>query len=334
MGSRLDSWVTSPFPEKAKKNPSTYLLAFFSSLPFILVFLKVGPSSLSSIPSYTMTQIGATNSALILMDQYWRFVTANFVHFNALHLLMNLLGLFALGPLIEEMFDYKKCFFIFFISGTLTFAIFFVLTLIFPHSLMSGLAGGASAGIFGLLGAGVLGAKKTQNNSGLHKILMQNFFQNLILGLIILPLGSTLLHVMGFGLGFFIASFISIGSKAEIKNKKIFSYLFFLSLLSIIFCFTLQGYELKKFPIFIEKESFKTNLYECISTDENKTSIGMNDLTQKMKNCELVLRMGVNHPDKIVARIIELAENTQNSINKEKYVLYYKRINSLLKPRP
>jgi hypothetical protein len=44
--------------------------------------------------------------------------------------------------------------------------------------------------------------------------------------------------------------------------------------------------------------------------------------------------MGVNHPEKIIARIIELAENTQNSINKDKYLLYYKRINSLLKPSP
>ena len=114
MGSRLDSWLTSLLPEKAQKNPATYLLLFLSSFPFLVVFLKLGPSSFASIPGYTMTQIGATNSALILMDQYWRFVTANFVHFNGLHLLMNMLGLFALGPLIEEMFDYKKCFFIFF----------------------------------------------------------------------------------------------------------------------------------------------------------------------------------------------------------------------------
>jgi rhomboid protease GluP len=333
-GSRLDSWLTSLLPEKAQKNPATYLLVFLSSLPFLIVFFKIGPSSLGSIPTYTMTQIGATNSALILMDQYWRFVTANFVHFNALHLLMNILGLFALGPLIEEMFDYKKCFFIFFISGTLTFAVFFVLTLIFPKILISALAGGASAGIFGLLGAGVAGAQKTQKKSELQKLLIKNFFQNLILGLIILPLGSTVLHVLGFGLGFLSAFFIPVGEDSITKNRKIFSYVFFVSLITIFVSFFLQAYELKKYPIVIAKESFKTRLFECVSSEENKTTEVQNALTQKINNCEIILRMGVNHPEKIIARIIELAENTQNSINKDKYVLYYKRINSLLKPSP
>ena len=333
-GSRLDSWVTSLLPQKAQKNPATYLLAFLSSLPFLIVFLKIGPSALSSIPGYTMTQIGATNSALILMDQYWRFITANFVHFNALHLLMNLMGLFALGPLIEEMFDYKKCFFLFFISGTLTFAIFFVLTLFFPNTLMSSLAGGASAGIFGLLGAGVAGAQKMPSKAHLQKLLVKNFIQNLILGLIILPLGSTLLHVLGFGLGFLTAFFIPVGIDSRIKIKKTFSYLFFISFSIIFASFALQAYELKKYPVVIAKESFKSRLYECGSSNESDLKNNSLALNEKIKNCEIILRIGVNHPEKIVARLVELAEINQTTAMKEKYILYYERMNSLLKPSP
>lgn len=334
MGSRMDSWVTAFLPEKAQKNPSTYLLLFLSTFPFLVVFLKLGPSSFLSIPTYTMTQIGATNSALILMDQYWRFVTANFVHFNALHLLMNMLGLFALGPLIEEIFDYKKAFFIFFLSGTLTFAIFFVLTLTFPNILLSALAGGASAGIFGLLGAGVAGAQKKQKKSQLQKILMKNFFQNLILGLIILPLGSTVLHVLGFGLGFLVAFFIPIGPGLKTKNRKVFSYFFFTSLVLILISFFFQARELKKYPILIAAESFKSRLNECASTNLDQESNDSENLKEKIKNCEIVLRIGVNHPEKILARLISLAERNESLLNREQYLLYYRRMSSLLKPSP
>ena len=337
MGSRMDSWVTSLLPDKAQKNPATYLLVFLNILPFLIIFLKLGPSSFLSIPTYTMTQIGATNSALILMNQYWRFVTANFVHFNALHLLMNMLGLLALGPLIEEMFDYKKCFFIFSLSGTLTFAIFFVLTLIFPNILMSSLAGGASAGIFGLLGAGIIGAQKTKTNPGLKKILMKNFFQNLILGLIILPLGSTVLHVLGFGLGFLIAFFIPSSISTNTKKRKAYSYLFFFSFFVIFISFILQAYELKKYPILIANESFKSRLYECLSpnainSENNSESILA--LKEKMKNCEIIIRIGVTHPEKIIGRLIELSEKNSNLLNRDKYTLYFERMNKLLKPSP
>ncbi len=332
MGSRMDSWVTSFLPEKAQKNPATYLLLFLSAFPFIIVFLKLGASSFLSIPTYTMTQIGATNSALILMDQYWRFVTANFVHFNALHLLMNVLGLFALGPLIEEIFDYKKTFLIFFLSGTFTFAIFFVLTLIFPNILLSSLAGGASAGIFGLLGAGVAGAQKKQKKSQLQNILMKNFFQNLLLGLIILPLGSTVLHVLGFGLGYLVAFFIPAGSGLKTKHRKIFSYLFFFSLFSVLISFFLQAKELKQFPILIAAESFKSRLYECASPLTEAQTGDPKNLKEKIKNCEIVLRIGVNHPERILARLIELSEKNEDFLNRKKYILYYQRITSLLKP--
>ncbi|MEI7439999.1 MAG: rhomboid family intramembrane serine protease [bacterium] len=335
MGSRMDSWTTAFLPEKAQKNPATSLLIFLSFIPFLLVFLKIGPASLLSISSYTMTQIGATNSALILMDQYWRFVTANFVHFNALHLLMNMLGLLALGPFIEEMFDYKKCFFIFFISGTFTFAIFTMLTFLLPNIFMSALAGGASAGIFGLLGAGIAGARKMNGKKDLQKILLKNFFQNLVLGLIILPLGSTVLHVLGFGLGFLFAFFIPAGSGALGKERKLFSYSFLFSLIIVVLSFGFQTIELKKYPLLISQESFKSRLSECLSTNPNSVNNDPNSLNlikEKIKTCEIILRIGVNHPEAIVNRLVYLAQDYPNLLNKEKYTFYLKRMNKLLKP--
>ena len=46
---------------------------------------------------------GGCNHATILHGQPWRLVTAMFVHFGILHLLMNLYALYNLGPTLERI---------------------------------------------------------------------------------------------------------------------------------------------------------------------------------------------------------------------------------------
>ena len=65
-----------------------------------------------------LTYLGAIWKPLILGEgQYWRLLSAMFLHGDALHLLMNLIALFQLGSLYELMFGTKRFTIIYFVTG-------------------------------------------------------------------------------------------------------------------------------------------------------------------------------------------------------------------------
>lgn len=100
-----------------------------------------------------LAQLGAIVPEYIRGGEYWRLLTAMFLHGDgsivgdALHLGMNLLALFQLGSLYELMFGSKRFAFIYFAAG-LTASITSALRLD-PF----GASVGASGAIFGILGA-------------------------------------------------------------------------------------------------------------------------------------------------------------------------------------
>lgn len=83
---------------------------------------------------------------IFVMGQYWRLVTAGFLHGGLMHILMNMLGLFYVGVQVEEAY------------GTARYLVFYFLTTVCGFLASAWwapnvLSIGASAGIFGLLGA-------------------------------------------------------------------------------------------------------------------------------------------------------------------------------------
>ncbi len=83
---------------------------------------------------------------IFVMGQYWRLVVAGFLHGGLLHIGMNMLGLFYVGVQVEEAY------------GTARYIVFYFLTTVggFLASALwapNVLSIGASAGIFGLIGA-------------------------------------------------------------------------------------------------------------------------------------------------------------------------------------
>jgi membrane associated rhomboid family serine protease len=91
--------------------------------------------------------LGAMVPALIADGQYWRLVTAIFLHANLLHLLLNAFGLSIFGSLVESVLGGARMLAVYLVSGFVASAVSFA----FGSPFTIGV--GASGAIFGLLGA-------------------------------------------------------------------------------------------------------------------------------------------------------------------------------------
>ena len=103
----------------------------------------------TGIDGMVMVRMGAKYGPLIYAGEWWRLVTAMFLHAGLLHIGMNLWCLFDLGPTVESLFSTPK-FIVFYLT---TGVAGFVLSLFWNR----GLSVGASGAVLGLIGA-LLGA--------------------------------------------------------------------------------------------------------------------------------------------------------------------------------
>ncbi len=90
--------------------------------------------------------------------EYWRLITAGFLHGSVLHIAFNSWALFQLGAQVEELFETPRFLVIYFAS---TIGGFFLSAWRNP-----GLSIGASAGIMGLIGAMVAFGHASQSSLG------------------------------------------------------------------------------------------------------------------------------------------------------------------------
>ena len=117
-----------------------------------------GPLDISGGVLY---QLGAKFSPAILQGgDWWRLVTAGFLHGGLFHILMNSWALFDLGSQVEEIFGAPRLITFYFLA---TVGGFLASTLWNP-----GLSVGSSAGIFGLIGVMIALGIKARSALGDH----------------------------------------------------------------------------------------------------------------------------------------------------------------------
>jgi membrane associated rhomboid family serine protease len=102
--------------------------------------------------------IGGANSLLakaaldgpdVANGDWWRIITAGFMHYSFLHLLFNMYALYILGQMLEPVIGSVRFGLIYFVSLICGSVGALIVT---PHALTAG----ASGAVFGLLGAGIL----------------------------------------------------------------------------------------------------------------------------------------------------------------------------------
>ena len=104
-------------------------------------------SGLGSAPLMRMVHLGAQVNGFVLKGQWWRIVTAMFLHFNYLHVALNGYSLFVMGELVEPALGTRRFLVVYLLGGVLGGLVSLVA---YP---LGEVLVGASGAIFGLLGA-------------------------------------------------------------------------------------------------------------------------------------------------------------------------------------
>jgi len=97
----------------------------------------------------TIYEKGVLWAPFVANGDYWRLVTAAFLHYGPFHLLLNMLGLYWFGSLLEQRIGSGRFLLIYVVSGLAGSAGALVLDPLKPTV-------GASGAIFGILGAGLV----------------------------------------------------------------------------------------------------------------------------------------------------------------------------------
>jgi rhomboid protease GluP len=132
--------------------PATKFLLWLNIGIFIA---EIGWKMFSAPPQVPWLSWGSLIAPLVMAGEWWRLVTANFLHINFIHLLMNMLGLNYLGKFVEHRLGTIKFIVAYALTGIGAMACVTYVDLWQPSTQIRATAG-ASGAIMGLLG--VMGA--------------------------------------------------------------------------------------------------------------------------------------------------------------------------------
>ncbi len=180
------------------------------AVSWILTLRFSGDSSLfGGIDGRVLHMLGAKFTLSIQAHgEWWRLITANFLHGGLLHLIFNTMSLYNLGPLAEEIFGTSRFVVLYLATG---FCGFMVSTM-----WSSTLSIGASASICGLIGA-LFAYGRMNLNSPLRSAALRWIIAIGIFGLLF-PAIDNAAHVGGLAAGFGFA--YGCGSPGHDANRE------------------------------------------------------------------------------------------------------------------
>jgi membrane associated rhomboid family serine protease/Flp pilus assembly protein TadD len=199
------------FADYYRRFPATIILIAVNVLVFVAMLIGHVP-----LMGPTVAQLirwgGDSGDKVLLHDQWWRIITAAFVHIGAPHLIMNMWALWVLGTLAEAVLGtylYVGVYLVCAIAGSLASLYW-----------NPGVAGaGASGAIMGILGAEVSVLKFAR--LPLPKEVLRSTLRSLVQGAVLtlaiglLPRIDNAAHVGGLTCGLFIGLLLSLTRRAD-----------------------------------------------------------------------------------------------------------------------
>lgn len=129
----------------------TYLFLALNSVMFLLCLIL----QLFSAQNVVLVILGAQSRTLVLSGEWWRLITAAFLHVNFVHFFFNMYALVNVGLIVERFFGVKKFLLTYVLgmigAGGLSFIVSTVIALV-THNYQDSISVGASGAIFALLG--------------------------------------------------------------------------------------------------------------------------------------------------------------------------------------
>ncbi|MFA7412551.1 MAG: rhomboid family intramembrane serine protease [Tissierellaceae bacterium] len=178
-----------------KRNKVTFILLAIMIVYFIFISVNGGTTKVEPLVKY-----GALYPPYILKyHQYYRFITAIFIHIGPVHILLNGYALYILGPQMERLMGPKRYLFFFLLSGLggnmATFFFNFV-----------SVSAGASGSLFGIFGAllYIIHRHRDLISPPARKSILQLLIVNLLFTLA-LPGISTTAHLGGLLIGYILS---------------------------------------------------------------------------------------------------------------------------------
>jgi rhomboid protease GluP len=162
-------------------------------------------------PQSGLLQWGASLPAPMMEGQWWRLITAGFLHGGILHILMNSWVLFDLGAEVEQIYGTSRLIVFYFVS---TVTGFWTSSHFGYHSSV-----GSSAGIFGLIGAML--AFGVTDKSSLGSAVKALYMRWVIYGLVLsfIPGVDFWAHIGGLA-GGFVTGFLASTPRARLMWKE------------------------------------------------------------------------------------------------------------------
>jgi len=192
--------VIGGFIPQARFNTMLILLinaGLFAATALFCIKLGLG-SGFGGIDGRVLYAFGAKVGLQYMDGQWWRLVTAGFLHGDGLHILMNSWVLFDLGAQVEAVYGASRMWVIYFVSSV---AGFYASAWWNP-----GISIGASAGLCGLIGAMIALGVRHKNPAGqaIRGMYVRWAVYTLILGLLIQRIDNAA-HMGGLAAGFAVA---------------------------------------------------------------------------------------------------------------------------------
>lgn len=135
--------------EKYKKYKITYTLIAICIVVYIITTLIYG----IEMSGYDALEFLGFNPMIVYLENsYYRLITANFIHFGILHIVVNCYSLNNIGPFMERILGFKDYLIVIIASMLSTTLIPYILFFINGFG-MNSVSGGISGVICGLLGS-------------------------------------------------------------------------------------------------------------------------------------------------------------------------------------
>lgn len=106
---------TIRFARAVLSRPYIFTIAFIIANVFI--FFLTSQSGADQNPSVLINYGAKYNQLINEHGEWWRFITPIFLHGNIVHLLMNMYGLWVIGPYVERLYGSAKFVFFWVVSG-------------------------------------------------------------------------------------------------------------------------------------------------------------------------------------------------------------------------